>query len=270
MIQPKMLMLAGGAAASALGLGWMAMKGDDKKGEGADPSSKDPTGAVPPGTAAAPGTDPSATGGAGTAAPLQGEQRGPFTIVDDQGTRIVFETATQQPVGVMDEQGNVVPITIDAAGNVAPAGDPVVLNADGSTTPVPAAPQAGMTAPTTQAAGGAAQYSQLAASLFSGVANPAVGTAASDPMAGAGQITDPAAAPAPMTPADAGSVAPPMGAEAGVATTGGGTTSRQVGPYTVVTDATGMDVVFETATRMPIGVLNSNGQLMQLPPMPAY
>jgi hypothetical protein len=193
------LLIAGGIGAA--GIGYLMFKGGDKT-EGADPATKDPSGAAMPGDpAAAAGANPlgttptgttmapQASSGAfptaGSAAPgtagaatggmlAGGEQVGPYTIVRDpaSGIDLVFETATQQPVGVLDMQGNITPITVDANGNVSLSQEPTT----GTSSSVPQKTSGG-------------QYAQLAASLFANASNPAVGSASSDAMSGRGALT---------------------------------------------------------------------------------
>lgn len=220
----KTLAIAAGIGAVGVG-GYLLFKG--KGGEEAD-ATQDPAAAggsltgPPTGTTMAPGAGPTGpagmvpTAGSGIGpgdmtatgttsagqgmAPgqgqLQGEQVGPYTVVPDpqSGLQIVFETATQQPVGVVDAQGNITPITIDANGNLQLAQDPSTASALG--TPAGPATHPGVAATTGSPVGdvGAGQadrgavYQQIAMDLFANASDPMVGAASSDAMAGVANV----------------------------------------------------------------------------------
>jgi hypothetical protein len=201
-------------------------------GSGGMTGMADPTGSMGMGMDSGMGMGPATgtTAGSAQSSPMgttaagQGQQVGPYTVVPDpqSGLQIVFETATQQPVGVVDEQGNVTPITVDANGNLAlaqeqptasalgrsPSMYPGVSASSGQGGAVASASMASM--PTTSSQRSAV-YDQIAYDLFANAANPAIGSAQSDPMSGAAYLTpaptgyqDPYAASssAPMAAAD--------------------------------------------------------------------
>lgn len=62
-------------------------------------------------------SSPSTTGGGQLS---QTQQIGPYTLLQDptSGMQLVFETQTQQFQGIMDEQGNLVPATLNANGEI--------------------------------------------------------------------------------------------------------------------------------------------------------
>jgi hypothetical protein len=276
----RSLLIAGGIGALGVG-GYMMLKGKDKdkaeEGEGAgqDPLGLDPALTGPPTgtTTPGPGTDPmagstmsapmpgagsgfpapgmpGAGAGAGMGGQLQGEQVGPYTVVPDpqSGMQLVFETATQQPVGVLDPQGNMTPITVDAQGNVSLAQEPATSSALGQATgPAPhpgtVGPGSGTTsAPVSDAQRGAV-YEQIAGELFANAANPAIGSAQSAPMVGAANLTGTA------------NLAPVAGSGAG------GISSRQVGEFTLLDDGSGITLVLETASQKPVGVMDAAGNV---------
>jgi hypothetical protein len=277
------LLVAGGIGAA--GIGYLMFKGGDKK-EGADPASKDPSSAALPGDpAAAAGANPlgtTATGTtmapqssagafptAGSAAPgtagastggmlAGGEQVGPYTIMRDpeSGIDLVFETATQQPVGVLDMQGNITPITVDANGNVSLSQDPTTsaalgqqgsLGQTGSLTPqVSSGPVTGTSSSMPQATSGG-QYAQAAASLFANASNPAIGSASSDAMSGRSALTTPQA-----------------GSQAGAVSASGSSgqyTTSQVGNFTLIDDGSGTTIVLDTASQQPVGMMDAAGNI---------
>lgn len=84
------------------------------------------------------------------------------------------------------------------------------------------------------------------------------GGATADAAAGAGAMTDPAAA------AAASGAMPTADAAAGAAATGMPAGAQQVGPYTVVPDASGVQIVLDTATQQPVGVLDQAGNLVPI------
>lgn len=316
---PKGLMVAAGIGAVGIG-GYMLFKGGDKPRDGADPASKDvakpgegagapggapgeagalPTagtpgagglpGAAAPGAGALPGAGaPGGAGqGGGDALPPGAQQVGPYTVIPDpqSGTKIVFETATRQPVGVLDAQGNLQPVSVGADGKVsvgqpdpstasvtsAPTSGPGGFAPTGPGTPMGPASPAGLTAPGTgQAQAGATQYAQVAEALFAKAGDGTVGSAASDAMSGAGGIV-PAPTATMATPTGGASpVAPQPVTTAAAATPAAGTGglppgSQQVGPYTVVPDPqSGANIVFDTATRQPLGVLDQQGKIVPI------
>jgi len=291
-------MIAGGVGLAG-GAAFLLFKGKGK--DGADPASKDPTGAAAPGaatgaatgagapgptaatptTAAAPGTAGAAVGGTGGLAG-KGQQVGPYTVIDDgTGTKIVFETATEQPVGILDAQGNMTPITVDAQGNVsiaeqAPAAG-TAANAAGTAAGLATGPGAGTatgtTAGTEQAMLGPAEFNVIAKDLFANASNGAVGAATSDSMAGVANI-------APNANVQAGAVAPTgqgaattttapvatngLTSTAAPAATAGQVTTSQVGEFTVVDDGGGTKLILDTATQQPVGMMDPSGAVVPI------
>jgi hypothetical protein len=275
----KGLLIAAGIGAVGVG-GFMLLKNKDgdKAGGAADPNAvpgSEPapgTGAPglegpPTGTTIAPaspmpgGTAASPVPTAGTSATpggqAQGEQVGPYTIVPDPqtGLGMVIETATQQPVGVLDQQGNVHPVTVDANGQVtmAPQEQPTTsalwqgtqLSPSTGTTSSPTGP---IPAPQDRSAA----YQAIAADLFSNAIDPSIGSAASDPMAGVANL-------GPSSGMQAGAVTASGAAPS--AGSGGQVSSRQVGEFTLLDDGSGVTVVLETATKQPVGMMDAAGNV---------
>ncbi len=254
---PRGLLIAGGLGLAA-GAGFLLFKGKgDKKAEGeADPALKNPAAAGAGAMTPTAGTDPNALPATGTtmapgaAAPgaasggmAGGKQVGPYTVIPDpqSGQMVVFETATQQPVGILDAQGNLVPL--EAAGGV-PQG--AGLTPTGTTTSsVP------------QAQAGQAEFAAIAQDLFANAGNGAVGSASSDAMAGQTNL-------APTTGLDAGAarstpaaVSTPTGLGAGT----GGVRSEQVGNYTILDDGSGTKIVLDTASQQPVAMMDAAGTI---------
>jgi hypothetical protein len=315
---PKGLLVAGGIGALAVG-GFMLFKGHGDKA-GADPASKDlapaggggrdkagptagtPTGTMPEGNGSlipGAGTVPGAAGqaGAGGADAGGAQQVGPYTIIPDpaSGAKVVFETATKQPVGVLDAQGNLLPVTVDAQGNISVDPNAAASSGAGITSPTPGVdPRAGSTtsspmgpatgtttgigAPAGQAAE-SAQYRQIAESLFANAGDGSAGSAASSAMTGAstlgattptGTTTTSTTVPGAATSGYGASTAG-YGASTSTGTTTGASAlssipgAQQVGNYTVVPDPqSGANLVFDTASQQPVGVLDAQGNLVPI------
>ena len=299
----KVAAIAAGIGAVGVG-GYLLFKDKgDKEAEQADGAAPDPNaiagdpaaagGALTGPTAGTP-VDPTAGAGGQALGPgagagtgqgqAQGEQVGPYTVIPDPqtGMSLVLETATQQPVGVMDQQGNVTPVTVDAQGKLVPVQEQPTATATG--VPGAASPQV-PTGTTTSVPGSAtasvsdaersAVYQQVATELFANAGNPAVGAAASDPMTGAATLspapnaqagsvgasgpTTPAAAGAVTTPSTGGTV--PSGGAPSLNSVGSNLQSRQVGEFTLIDDGSGVTLVLETATQQPVGMLDAAGNL---------
>ncbi len=282
MVIPKPLLIAGGFGLA--GGAALLFLNKDKAKDGADPASKDPaaagTGGLAP-TAGTPagGVDPATglpTGGAATgglpgagAGGVQGQQIGPYTVVADpaSGQQVVFETATQQPVGVLDAQGNLLPLdggagTTGGQGTIVPEGPGLTPTGPGGVT-ANEGPGLTPTAGVPQAQQGQDQFAAIAKDLFASAGNGSVGAASSDSMAGVASL-------APRTGVDAGatgSSAPAALGASSVGTTSGATmpagagqiTSQQMGAYTVLDDGSGVKVILETATQQPVGVMDATG-----------
>lgn len=270
------LLVAGGLGAAGVGYLMFKGKGDEAgaEGEQAAPGTS-PGSPAAPGTGAMPGAAPgmavpgaanglalgdagAGTGGmpsAGTtggAGQLQGEQVGPYTIVSDpSGVDLVFETATQQPVGVLDGQGNLRPVTVGPDGSISLAQEQSTASTLG---PAPH-PGAGATSGATRSAAPTesdAVYARMAAELFAGASNLAIGAATSDAMTGATAIS-------PQAMTAAGTVTPAGGGQpiAGAA----GVQSQQVGEFTLVDDGSGITQVFDTASRQLLGTMDQAGNV---------
>lgn len=224
---PKGLLIAAGVGALGVGA-YMLLENDDDAGDpAAEPAGAGPATGAPAGAPAGIGA-PAAIGSPATATrPGGAEQVGPYTLIPDPGgsaTRLVVETATQQPVGFVDPQGNFSPLPAQ----------------DASSGTVPAAPAA-VGAPAAQARVGASQEAQLAQALFATAGDGSVGSARSDAAAGSTALAD-----VPIAAAN-----------------------QQVGAYTIIQDpASGAQVVFETATQQPVGVLDQQGNLLPIDPRP--
>ncbi len=217
---------------------------------GATPTAgTDPTaGMTPTGTTTAPGAPGAGTGAGG----LQGQQVGPYTVVPDpqSGQMVVFETATQQPVGILDAQGTLVPLEeIGRARQGAGLGTGEV-----PTGPTSSVPQAQAQA---QAQAGA-QYETIARDLFANAGNGGVGTATSDAMAGQTNL-------APVTGFDAGATsAAGLGAGTGVPSSTDQVRAQQLGNYTLIDDGSGIKVVLDTASQQPIAMMDAAGTITPL------
>lgn len=231
--------LAIAAGLGAVGIGGMLMFKGNAKAKEAEPAD---TGATPgattgatPGMPGVPGASPAVPGAQATpsaGSQLQGEQMGPYTVVKDaSGMSVVFETATQQPVGVVDAQGNIQPITVDAQGNMALApqqAQPTTASVLGG--PQIQAPVPGAVAASPQVR--SAAYDAIAADLFANAIDPSIGSAQSDSIAGAATL---GARPQPAT--------------------------EQVGEFTLVADGSGSKLVVETATQQPVGLMDAAGNI---------
>lgn len=276
---PRGLLIAGGLGLTA-GAGFLLFKGNgDKKVEGGDPAGAGaggltPTagtpGAIGPGS---PGPSPSGTSmpglpgpgagaglGAGTAAGsgklVGGQQVGPYTVIPDpqSGQMIVFETATEQPVGMLDAQGNFVPLE-GSGGALGPGAGPGGIGAGtggiGAGTGGLAAGESeaqhaaesgaptGTSSSAAQAAAGQKQFAAVARELFANAGNGGVGSASSDAMAGQSSLT------------------PATGFDPGAAI--GGVTREQVGNFTLIDDGSGTKVVLDTASQTPVAMMDAAG-----------
>jgi hypothetical protein len=253
---PRGLLIAGGLGLAA-GAGFLLFKGKgDKKAEGeADPALKDPAAAGAGGMTPTAGTDPNAmapTGtttapGAATGGMAGGQQVGPYTVIPDpqSGQMVVFETATQQPVGILDAQGNLVPLE-GSGGALGPSAGTGVGTGAGTIVPEGAGlTPTGTTSSVPQAASGQAQFAAIAKDLFANAGNSGVGSASSDAMTGQASL-------APATGLDAG---------AAQSTTTGGVRSEQVGNYTLLDDGSGTKVVLDTASQQPVAMMDAAGTI---------
>jgi hypothetical protein len=279
MVIPKPLLIAGGLAAAG-GAAWFLFKGKgDKPAEG-EGAPTDPAAAGAGGMTPTAGTDPAAggltptgtatpgaagpgVGGTGSGALAGGQQVGPYTVIPDpqSGQMIVFETATEQPVGILDAQGNLVPLDGAGApgagagtggvgtGGVGPGAGTIVPEGPGLT-------PTGTTSSVPQAQAGAGQYKALAQDLFANAGNGAVGSASSDAMAGQTNL-------APAAGMQAGATSSTgLGAGTGGAASGsGGVTSQQVGAYTLLDDGSGTKVVLDTASQQPVAMMDAAGNI---------
>jgi hypothetical protein len=291
------LLIAGGLGLAA-GAGFLLFKNMGKKPEegavdpAADPAAAGAGGMTP--TAGTPGaggltptgtTTPGAPGagaGAGTGGlPAGAQQVGPYTVIPDpqSGQMMVFETATQQPVGILDAQGNLVPLegSGGALGPGAGTGDIPTGTSAGTVVPEGAGltPPGMSTAGVPQAAAGQEQFAAIAKDLFANAGNAGAGSASSDAMAGQTNL-------APATGLDAGAasstttgVSAPAGLGAGTGTgvgtstgvgasTGASTgasnvTREQVGAFTLVDDGSGTKLVLETASQKPVAMMDASG-----------
>ncbi len=191
-IQPKYLIAGGVAAALGLG-GYVMLKGKDKpedkpadKAEGAatDEATQAPADQADPNAAAAadpaageastPQSAPGATPEGAAAETGQAREVGPYTVVADKaGNQIVFQTATKQPVGVLDEQGNIHPITVDANGkmSLAPEG---AANPNAGTGPAPGADTGAVSNAATGAAMLNTPYGPVSQGAMSAIVSQAV------------------------------------------------------------------------------------------------
>lgn len=259
------LLIAGGiGVAATAGFMFFKSQSDKKKeaeaanadpnaapGGGATPTAGTPTGdagALPQGTQATPGTPGTPGAQQPQGAGLQGQQVGPYTVVPNpqSGQNIVFETATRQPVGVLDAQGNILPLeSLQQQPQTQPQAQPQTGGM----------PQGTATAGVPQAQAGQAQYQQLAKQLFANAGNPAVGSATSSGMAGVANV-------APATNFNAGAATGGTGlgtaAPQGVR---GQVTSTQSGEFTILDDGSGMKVVMETASQKPVAVMDAAGNV---------
>lgn len=289
---PRGLLIAGGLGLAAGG-GFLLFKhmGDKKAKEAADPALADPAaagaggmtptagtpgagGLAPTGTsmpgapgAAGPGAGLGAGTGAGTGSGklAGGQQVGPYTVIPDpqSGQMVVFETATEQPVGILDAQGNLVPIEGSggaqgpAAGlGAGSAGQGQIGAGTGGLpqgTGLGSPTATGTSSSVPQAQAGQEQFAAIAKDLFANAGNGGVGSASSDAMAGQTNL-------APTTGLDAGaaqSATPAIGAGTGTST--GGVRSEQVGNFTIVDDGSGTKVVLDTASKQPVAMMDAAG-----------
>ena len=299
----KGLLIAAGLGAVGVG-GYMLLKNHNQPADGAADGSSDPNAAggdtsltgPPTGTTMAPtttmggtglGSDPTgaansmpATGTTSTA-PAAGRQVGPYTVMDDPqtGMSLVIETATQQPVGVLDDQGNMIPVTVDANGQLQIVQDQTSAAALGQGTtasgtnmaPTAGANVGGASSSGYDAATKQEAYAQIAADLFANAGNATAGSAASDAMTGATTVSG-----AGTTTGGYGSTgaSAPIGATAPTgpgATVGGtgasalassnGVQTRQVGEFTIVDDGSGVSVILDTASQQPVGMMDAAGNV---------
>jgi hypothetical protein len=271
MVIPKNALIAGGIGALAIG-GFMLFKGhgDDTKAEAPKETGKPKNdgggGLNPTGLPSGEQATPQGTG------QVQGEQVGAYTLVPDaaSGMTIVVETATQTPVAVQDQAGNLTPVTVDAQGNIVPVQDQstastlapqtggTIANEGPGLTPPQGTvanegpgltPSNGATTADVQAG-----YAAIAASMFANAGNPAIGSASSSAMSGQAAL---------------GTGAPTLGAENGAATGSGAANTaasmpgaQQVGAYTVIPDAaSGLKLVIDTASQTPVGVMDAQGKV---------
>ncbi|MCW2926077.1 MAG: hypothetical protein JWM86_45 [Thermoleophilia bacterium] len=304
---PKGLLIAGGVGVAGAGLFFLNR---DKKpeGGGAADASKDPAGAgagkpggaTAPGaanpaagaglpaaglpgagtgagagsaTGGLPGTNAGAGAGAGSTAADGSQQVGPYTLIPDpSGAQLVLETATQKPVGILDPQGNLTEITVDAQGNLVPVAGGLGTGTSPSAPAGIGAPQAGGIPQASQGLGatpqggqwGSAQFAALSQQLFANAGNAGVGSASSDAMAGTSALSATSGA-APLTSNAIG--ANPQSAGLGSATgvKGASNAAPAASQLTVVQDpASGAQVVVDIATKQPVGVLDAQGQIVPI------
>lgn len=272
---PRGLLIAGGLGLAA-GAGFLLFKGKgDKKAEGeGDPALTDPAAAGAGAMTPTAGTDPNAltpTGttmapgagapGAATGGMAGGQQVGPYTVIPDpqSGQMVVFETATQQPVGILDAQGNLVPLE-GSGGALGPSAPTDGIGTGGVPQGTGLTPT-GTSSSVPQAATGQAQFASIAKDLFANAGNGGVGSASSDAMAGQASL-------APATGLDAGAarsttagVGAPTSLGAGTTGTTGGIRSEQVGNYTILDDGTGTKVVLDTASQQPVAMMDAAGTI---------
>ncbi|MCW2921247.1 MAG: hypothetical protein JWL76_1121 [Thermoleophilia bacterium] len=301
---PRGLLIAGGLGLAAGG-GFLLFKhmGDTKAKEAADPALADPAAAGAGGmtpTAGTPGagglapTGPGAPGaglGAGTGAGsgsgklAGGQQVGPYTVIPDpqSGQMVVFETATEQPVGILDAQGNLVPIEgsggaqgpaaglgAGTAGGIGTGGLP-----SGANTAVPEGAgltPTGSSSSVPQAQAGQAQFAAIAKDLFANAGNGGVGSASSDAMAGQTNLSPTTGLDAGATSSSSAGLGATTGLGAGTGTGGtatagtgtsgaasGGVTREQVGTFTLIDDGSGTKVVLDTASQTPVAMMDAAG-----------
>lgn len=257
---PRGLLIAGGLGLAA-GAGFLLFKGKgDKKAEGeVDPAPKDPAAAGVGAVTPTAGTDPNAMTPAGTSmapgagAPgtatggmAGGQQVGPYTVIPDprSGQMMVFETATQQPMGILDAQGNMIPLEAAAGAGVGAPG----LGTTGIPHGTGLTPAGTTTSAVPQAQAGQAEFAAIARDLFANAGNGAVGSASSDAMAGRTNLA-PATGPGPG-----------VGIGSVPAATGG-VRSEQVGNHTIIDDGTGTKVVLDTASQQPVAMMDAAGTI---------
>ena len=287
---PRGLLIAGGLGLAG-GAGFLLFKNMSKKpeeGAATDPAAAGAGGMTPtagtPGAAGpgAPGLTPTGTttpgapgaglgAGTGSGKLAGGQQVGPYTVIPDpqSGQMMVFETATEQPVGILDAQGNLVPL--EGSGGALGPGAGTGVPEGAGLTPTgglgPVAPEGagltptGTTSSVPQAATGQAQFKAIAQDLFANAGNSGVGSASSDAMAGQTNL-------APTTGLDAGAArsattgigAPAaLGAGTGTGAATGGVTREQVGNFTLVDDGSGTKVVLDTASQTPVAMMDAAG-----------
>jgi hypothetical protein len=252
MVIPKGLLIGGGIA-GAVGIGYAflhhksapADAGTDPAGAAGGKHKNDGGGGLD-----GAGLDPTGQQQAGATGQAQGQQVGAYTLIPDQasGMQIVVETATQNPVGVVDQQGKFTPATLDAQGNLVPTGD---AGTTGAATG--ALPQAGVGASSGSATSGVQpdQYETLAQSLFANAGNASVGSAASDPLTGQAALG--------ATSAGTTGLGGVSSAATGAATAA--SAGQQVGPYTVIPGQDGQQLLLDTASQQPVGVLDAAGNI---------